>query len=184
MRLSSFLGLVAIGLTACAGGSVAAPSAAESPQVHSAVNPAASFDHYRTFSLGPAEAAPAGYQGSPRSAEVRRRLTPVISAALAGKGYTEATGKGDLLVLFGSGRREVAIPQGSSSVTAEWLPDDEDTDFVEGALVIDVYDGATGVRVWHGASRASINPARPDDTHLDRSAMALLANFPSAKPGA
>lgn len=83
--------------------------------------------------------------------EVQRRLQPLIAAALTKKGYAPASGKGDVIIAFGSGVRGVSTspPQAApppklheANVSVGWLPDDEDADFVEGSLVIDAFDGA------------------------------------------
>jgi hypothetical protein len=153
--------------------------AAPSDSVHTAVNPAASFSRYRSFSFGPSEGPPAGYQTTARTAEVQRRLRPLIAAALTQKGYSEASAMGDLMIMFGSGRREV-VTHDVSSVSAGWLPDDENADFIEGSLVIDAFDGATLQRVWHGASRvADIKPDQIDDQRLQRSVSQLISAFPA-----
>jgi hypothetical protein len=82
--------------------------------------------------------------------------------------------------MFGSGRREVAIHEGTPALAGEWVPDDEDADFVEGSLVIDAFDGETGWKVWHGAARAEIDPDHIDHVLLQRSVATLLASFPRA----
>ena len=148
--------------------------------MHTATNPGALFELYRTFSFGPSEAAPVGYQTSARAAEVQRRLQRLIAAALTQKGYVPATGKGDVFIMFGSGVRDTSTHE-ASDVGAAWLPDDENADFVEGSLVIDAFDGSAGHKIWHGASRANINPDRIDDPLLQRSVRELLSSFPEAK---
>jgi hypothetical protein len=167
--------------SACASGNpdIAPGASAAGISIHTAANPAASFDRYRTFSFGPSEGPPTGYQMSPRSAEVQRRLQPLIAAALVQKAYVLAPEKGYLLIMFGSGLRDVST-HSVSSVGTGWLPDDENADFVEGSLVIDAFDGSSGTRVWHGASRANITPERIDDARLQRSTQELLAPFPAA----
>src|SRR5271170_6629370 len=92
--------------------------------LHTAVNPNAAFDHYVSFSFGPSEGAPIGYRMSPRSAEVQRQLRPLIAAALRQKGYNEVPERGDLVIMFGSGRRDESIHE-ASGISAEWMPDDE-----------------------------------------------------------
>jgi hypothetical protein len=173
------LGLLAS--AACAGeNSDVAPAlstTSASTHVHMAINPAASFNHYRTYSFGPAEGPPAGYKTSPRSDELQRRLLSLIATDLEKKGYAPAAGKGDVVIMFGSGRREVATHD-ESDITAEWIPDDENADFVEGSLVIDAFDGAKGTKVWHGASLAKINPDKLDEQRLRRSVDELVAAFP------
>jgi hypothetical protein len=155
-------------------------AACTAPSVRTAVNPTASFDLYQTFSMGPPEGPPKGFQTSAQSAEVQRRLQPLIAAALEQRGYTPATGKGDLVILFGSGRREVSIHE-TSGISAQWLPADENADFLEGSVVIDAVDGNSGTVVWHGRSRAHVSPDRIDERGLVTSVQALLASFPKAK---
>jgi hypothetical protein len=174
--------LVWLATVACAG--AAQPvSPARSANVHTMANPAVSFDRFKTFSIGLSEGPPAGYQATARTAEVYRRLRPLIASALAARGYTQVDARGDLLVMYGSGVREVAIHE-TSSVGAGWLPDDENADFVEGSLVIDAFDGASYARVWHGASRAEIKPEQIDDQRLQRSVQELIGAFPQAKAAA
>jgi hypothetical protein len=104
-----------------------------------------------------------------------------IVAGLTQKGYiAAASGNVDLLIMFGSGRREATIHEGTAALATEWVPDDEDADFVEGSLVIDAFDGATGGKVWHGAARAEIDPDHIDDAPLQRSVAKLLTSFPRA----
>jgi hypothetical protein len=177
------LWLVLLASAACVGHdaqvATALPTTGGSTSVHTLANPAASFDQYRTFSFGPPEGPPVGYRVSPPSAEVQRRLQPLIAAALQQRGYVPATGKGDILIMFGSGRREESIHT-VSDVRSDWAPDDENADFVEGSLVIDAFDGAKAKKVWHGASRANIDPDRIDDQRLQRSVEELISSFPAA----
>ena len=49
------------------------------PTIRTAINPTATFDRYQTFSMGPPEGAPKGFTASPQSAEVQRRLRPLIA---------------------------------------------------------------------------------------------------------
>ncbi len=153
--------------------------------VHAVVNPSASFDRYRSFSFGRTEGAPAGYLMTPRAADVERRLEPLIADTLEQKGYLPASGRrGDIFILFGAGQRDTSIHE-ESSMGADWQPDDENADFVEGSLVVDVFDEATGKKIWHGASRADINnPDRINEPRLTRTVQQLLASFPAASTGA
>jgi hypothetical protein len=151
--------------------------------VRAAKNPAASFDHYRTFSFGSPASPPRGYVVSPWSAEVRGRVLPLIAITLEQKGYAPVQGKSDLVIQFGSGRRVVHVEdaqvrEGDQSLTQE---PHFDYDVVEGSLVIDAFDATTGVRVWHGSSRAEVNPDRVDAALLQTSVTELLASFPSAR---
>jgi hypothetical protein len=157
-------------------------ASATSATMHTATNPGAAFDRYRTFSFGPSEGVPADYPMSARSLEVQHRLQPFIAAALTQKGYVPVTGKADVFVRFGSGQLDTS--REIIDMEAGWLPDDEIADFVEGSLVIDAFDGTGGHRVWHGASLANIDPDRIDDQLLERSVKEILSLFPEANGGA
>jgi hypothetical protein len=146
------------------------------------MNPGASFDRYKTFSVAPAERPPNDYQSSWATPEVRRRVVPLVTAALTARGYLPASGEGDFVVVCGSGRRTVH-PGELDYATNAWLPDDEDTDLVVGALVIDAFDAATGVRIWHGADQVKIDPDRIDEGRLERSVAEIFALFPRAGQG-
>jgi hypothetical protein len=84
--------------------------------------------------------------------------------------------------MFGSGRRTVAIHEGSDVQSDGWLGNDENGSFVERSLVIDAFDATSGVRVWHGSSRAEIDPDHVSETLLERTVSALVDAFPGAKP--
>jgi hypothetical protein len=153
--------------------------------VHATTNPAASFEQYRTFSFGAPESPPRGYTVSPLSEEVRDHVQPLIAIALDRKGYTSASQRGDLVIQFGCGRRTVHVEEaqpreGDQSLLG--LPH-FDYDVVEGALVIDAFDARSGVRVWHGSSRAEIKPDRVDEALLQTSVAEVLASFPSPRVG-
>jgi hypothetical protein len=155
---------------------------AEPVTAHTATNPGASFDKYRTFSLGPVEGPPRGYQTSGRSADIDRRLQPILAAGLVQRGYVQASdpAKADFFIMFGSGRRVVSERE-TSAVAQAWSPDDENADFVRGSLVIDAFDTTTRGRVWHGVARADLDPGRMDDALLTRAISDMFASFPKAK---
>jgi len=148
--------------------------------VRTATNPEASLDHYRTFSFGPAEGPPTGYRASSRSPDVQRLLEPLIAAELTRRGYAPASAKGDLIIEYGFGRRAVVVHESSEAPLASWLPDDENSAMVEGSLVVDAFDAATGgVRLWHGATRGQIESDHIDNDLLRRSVVELIAAFPT-----
>jgi hypothetical protein len=166
--LSVLLAAGAVELTACT----------RPVTVHNASLPTAPFAKYRTFSFGDPEGSPQGYKVSPRSAEVQRRLKPIITAVFQEKGYSLATGKGDFVIAYGSGRRDAAILHRARS--HDGMEEDEEDDFVEGSIVLDVFDGLNDGQVWHGATLAGINPEHVDPVQLERSVKLLLARYPSA----
>lgn len=56
--------------------------------------------------------------------------------------------------------------------------DQEDRDLVEGAFVIDAFDGETGTLVWHGSAHSEINPSTIDRERLRRAVESMLGSFP------
>lgn len=152
-------------------------------QAKSASLATAPFSQYRTFSFGGPEAAPKGFKSSPRTAEVEKRMQPVISAVLEEKGYApaEAGKKGDVVISCASGSRKgIKRPTSQSSHgAADGLANDDESDFVEGAIVIDMFDGTNDGAVWHGSARAEVNPDKIDDQLLQRAVKEVLAPFPA-----
>jgi hypothetical protein len=151
-------------------------------RTHTASLSTASFSQYRTFSFGTDEASPAGFKSTPRTAEVERRMLPLITAVLQEKGYApaEAGKKGDVVVAIASGSRKgIKRPAQVTRGAADGMADDEEEDFTEGAIVIDMFDGANDGQVWHGAGRAEVNPDKIDDQLLQRAVREVLATFPT-----
>ena len=179
-RLFVLAGIVGLFVPACTSPAV---------QVHTAQLPTAPFATYRTFSFGPAELAPKGYAETPASRRVEERMAKLVLEELERKGYTLANGtKGDLVFALAAGRRDVVVEHPRPTLiehpdpnAGEWLAENEQEDFVEGAIVIDVFDGANDGHVWHGAARAAIDPSRPNDDLLRRAVRDVLASFPDAQ---
>jgi len=146
--------------------------------IHSARSPTARFSGYRTFAFESFGSAPSDYVSSARSAEVRSRVRQQASKLLQAKGYVVAAdSKPDLTIRVAAGRREQEISHPHPA--PRWLEEDEEEDFVEGALVIDALDAATEELVWHGSARAEVNPNQIDDERLRRAVTSVMATFPS-----
>jgi hypothetical protein len=137
------------------------------------------------FSIGAPTGTPQGYTGSGRADEVVRRAGVIATRILVSKGYTlRQDGPDDLNVQIGAGRREttvapilpIPLPSGRQAARLEAS---EREDIAEGALIIDVFDTATGAMVWHGAARVVIDPTAIDDALLERATTAILATFPA-----
>jgi Domain of unknown function (DUF4136) len=150
-----------------------------SVHAHSASLPTAPFASYHTFSFDAAEGAPGGYTTSPSSADIQNKMKPLIASALQNKGYSLSTTKGDFVVRYGSGRRNAKADHVRDSYNLS-LEEDEPTDFVEGALVIDAFDGSNDGQIWHGSARTEINPDKVDDSLLAKSVDDVIAKFPAA----
>jgi hypothetical protein len=115
----------------------------------------------------------------------------------------------DLVVVVEAGRRERKVvepihsavvaagpaslsggssPVGASATTLAGAPgmetyhgqlDTEERDLVEGAFVIDAFDGKSRELLWHGAARAEITPGHVDYDRLRRAVESVLASFPT-----
>jgi hypothetical protein len=162
--------------------SVATVSCTHAINVHSATSPTARFDTYRTFAFRIMENAPRLYRASALSAEVCQRVQVQASEALEAKGYHETTEpKPDLILWVGAGRREQET-QHDEPHNAPWINEREEEDFVEGAFVIDAFDGVNHEQVWHGSARTEVDPGRIDSELLRRAVQSVMARFPARGP--
>jgi hypothetical protein len=142
---------------------------------------ALAYGPYRTFSFEGPRGAPAGYDATPRSVEVQQRMRPLIAAALEEKGYVEVPEGGDFLVTHGAGRRESrGTRQLSRRAVALMGETEQETSFLEGSLVIDVYDRTAREQVWHGAATAEISQSGVDPQRLAETVQKIMAAFPPA----
>lgn len=132
--------------------------------------PHASFTSYHTFSFGLAEQPKAGYEVTPRSLDVQRRLRPVVLEALQGRGYVEDQSKADFIVKLSAGTGAEA-----SSAAERAVP----TGLARGFIAIHIYDGPTGAEVWQGSAFAEIDPEKIDDSLLKMGVSHMLADFPA-----
>lgn len=134
----------------------------------------AEFKEYRTFSFAPASPPAGGYEVTPRSLDVRQRLTPLVREALEKRGYSEATGDADLIIKISAGGGEVPGDKTQRGNPEEPMP--------SGFIGIDAYDGRSGATVWHGSGQAEIDPRQPiDDALLARGVQRILAEFPARR---
>ena len=151
------------------------------PAIHTAAAPYAPFGRYRTFSFAAPQGAPDGYTLTPRSIEVQQKMKPLIAAALRDKGYVEVGEGGDFLVTHGAGRRDAKGTRKLSRRAVALMGETEqETSFLEGSLVIDVYDRLTGEQVWHGAATAEINTSSINEQRLAETVQKVMAAFPAA----
>jgi len=174
--------------------------------VHTIRSPSAHFEQYHTVAFDLNPQAPSEYSLSPRSAEVRARVEQLAATTLQGRGYSLAPADhADLVVRIEAGRREQRVPMSNGTMPlgggVAGLPmtssggnipgpaaiettyhgelDQEERDLVEGAFVIDAFDGRTRELVWHGSARTEINFGPVDYDRLRRAVEAVLAPFPA-----
>jgi Domain of unknown function (DUF4136) len=191
MRIS-YLTIGAVALIIAAGCTSAA-------DIHTIQSPSAHFGSYRTFSFDLRETSPGGYAASPRSEDVRAHVRETTTLILRNRGYVEArSDPADLILRIEVGRREAAAPPTSPiglqptypGYQMDYLPvvppyhgyfDVENQELVEGAIVIDAFEGRTHELLWHGFARSVITrPDKVDYDHLRRTVESVLASFPAS----
>jgi len=167
---------------ACSTCVVACTSSLPPPAIHTAAAPGAPFGRYRTFSFeAHQQAAPTGYTATERSLEVQQKMRPLIANALVDKGYRQVAEGGDFIVTHGAGRRDAkGTRQLSRRAVALMGETEQERDFLEGSLVIDVYDGMSRDQVWHGAATAEINASGINEQRLTETVQKVMAAFPAA----
>ncbi len=149
--------------------------------IHTAASPNAPFGRYRTFSFEAPMGAPEGYTLTARSIEVQQKMRPLVARALLDKGYVEVAEGADFIVTHGAGRRDaVGTRQLSRRAVALMGENEQERAFLEGSLVIDVYDRATHDQVWHGAATAEINTSGINEARLADTVGRIMAEFPPA----
>jgi hypothetical protein len=149
-------------------------STSEAPRVRTVASPSASFARYRTFAIGLTEMRTAGYEISPRSLEVQRRLRPLVLAAFEGRGYlaSEDAAQADLIVRYASDARI------AEALGPEQRPESARV-VTEGAIFIDVFERSTGIELWQGSVMADVSPEHIDDALLARGVEELVSRFPT-----
>lgn len=139
--------------------------------------------HAKTYAIGSSEQAPPKYRSSPRSADIAKKIRPLLEDALRAKGYAAAAtvGEADLVWMYAAGRREVEKhPMPSNRESGESYSDPNE-EFEEGAVVLDALD-KSGAVAWHGFGRTEIDPNKVDDAQLKRVVDQIMARFPNVKP--
>jgi hypothetical protein len=140
--------------------------------------PGVAFESYRTFAFGPAEPPRAGYEVTPRSLEVQRRLGVLVKAALESRGLTQTAEQPDLVVKLatGSGSGYQLRPSAEDSVL---IPPDRAPGPVPalGFIGINIYAGGSGSQLWQGSAFAEVDPMAIDDALLRRGVDHMLQGF-------
>ena len=153
-------------LTAC---NATAPSPPARAVATTVAAPHASFAKYRTYSFGIAEPPKPGYEITPASLDVQRRLRPLVEGELKQRGYTASDANGDFIVKLAGGTGPVPSPAPERATA---------TAIARGFIGLDIYDAATGTQVWQGSAFAEIDPDKIDDSLLKLGVTHMLAGFP------
>ena len=115
-----------------------------------------------------------GFEVTPRSLEVQRRLRPLVLAALEERGYSEDDSKADFIVKLATGTGTVQAPGAERALPST---------VARGFIGIDIYDAQAGSQVWQGSAFAEIDPEKIDDSLLKMGVSHMLASFPARAAG-
>lgn len=149
----------------------------------------ADFSSFETFTWrGPDPLRREG-AGEPLDPEMESRLQEIAKAMLSQRGlrFVEDPNRADLAAAFtirtrtGAYVTEFPTPDFTRSWSREWHSDISiETAYTDGRLIIELFDAASGRRVWRGEASRRIPPGDRADLadHLRESARDLLAEFP------
>jgi hypothetical protein len=137
--------------------------------------PRAAFDQYATFSFGFADPPQSGYEVTPRSLEVQRRLHGLVKGRLERAGYVETPQSRDLVVKLATGMIAATNPESNPELYRS-APSP-----ARGYIGVHMYDASTGSMIWQGAAFADIDPEHIDDALLQRGVDNMLSRLPAAR---
>jgi hypothetical protein len=145
--------------------------------VHTTGADIASVGAYSTYTRTVAEDAPDGYARTAPPPDVVDEVRQDIDALLQQKGYKPAP-DGALIVRVSTGTR-IVMKEPTGTTAAAGAPATEQT---EGALVIDIFERATGRQVFHGFARARIAGGRVDRDQIANAVSQILEPVPPSAP--
>ncbi|SLM48933.1 conserved protein of unknown function [Nitrospira japonica] len=170
----------------CVGLLAALVSACASPKVGYDYDRGADFTAYRTYEWMPDSRSPAGDKRIDNDL-VDARIRAAVDGQLRQKGYTNpAAGRPDFYVSYQAAVTDMM--KGAS--TQRYIGDrasglyttvSDVHPYKDGALLVDIVDGATQKLVWQGTASAEIDPAltaRERDERIARVVKAMFDHFP------
>jgi len=129
----------------------------------------------QTFSLTPApEKKPKGLVGY--SAITARRIQENIKTALESKGYQQVSAsKAEMMVAFSvSGEPRIDVV----GYGPGWYGNTYTQHYVEGSLVINIYDARSKQLIWHGWATAELFDPSEGQKAGPKAVQAILKKFP------
>jgi len=169
------LGLLALLISGCA-----------SPKVGYDYDRGADFSAYRTYEWLPDSRSPAGDRRIDNDL-VDARIRAAVDGQLRRKGYTSpAAGQPDFYVAY-----QAAVTDMMKGASTQRYIGDRATGlyttvnaiqpYKDGALLVDILDGATQKLVWQGTASAEVEPgmtAKERDERIARVVKAMFEHFP------
>lgn len=157
-------------------------AACSSIQVHSHTASGVDPASYASFAqVPPPEKGPESLPGY--DAAVAARIQQEIAAVLVAKGYAVAPpDTADLLVAFsvdGKPRSDQQLTDVYVGGGYGWQGAESTVDYVEGELVIDLYEAKRRQIVWHGVGSVDLFPGSSDPELPNRVVRAILDDLPA-----
>lgn len=166
-------------LLLCAAVACSTKTADRSTNVASTASPNVAFGTYSTFSFGLSDQPRPGYEVTPRSLEVQRRLRPLVSEELRARGYADRANQGDLIVKLATGTHAPSRPnRGATELYGTYDSSGGDPPKARGYIAINIYDAATGAAIWQGTATADVDAENIDDALLKAAVRRMLASLP------
>lgn len=170
----------------CAAMMAALASACASPKIGYDYDRSADFTTYRTYEWMPDSRSPTGDRRVDNDL-VDARIRSAVDRQLRGKGYTNpAAGQPDFYVVYHAAVRDMM--KGASTqryigdrATGLYTTINNIEPYKDGALLIDIVDGATQRLVWQGTASAEVDPgmtAKERDERITRVVKAMFEHFP------
>lgn len=157
------------------------------PKIGYDYDSSANFSAYRTYQWMPGNQEPTGDKRVDNSL-VDARIRNAVEAQLRSKGYHQppATGQPDFFVAYHAGVKDLS--KGASTQryigdrgSGQYTTINDIQPYKEGALLIDIVDGASKQLVWQGSALAEVDPgmtAKERNERINRIVGAMFAHFP------
>jgi len=172
--MKNWITLALLGPLVACGAATSAPNYAVASHVAA---PDVSIEDYHTFAFGLAEQPRAGYDVTPRSLEVQRRVRAVVKTALEERGLAETTAAPELLVKLATGSGS-GFGLRPPTTNVEYDPSAKaGPEPALGFIGIDIYASASGNEIWKGSAFAEVDPTKIDDALLRRGVDHMLEGF-------
>jgi hypothetical protein len=174
---------------------VAGLAACESVSTRSDHDPAADFSGYRTYAWVTEElmVQPRASTDPSVSPLVQQRIHDAIDRALGAKGFVEDPASPDFVVAFTVGLRDrVRVdhwgpyggfyrPYGRYGGVGMGYNRSTATNYTEGTLAIDVFDGQTRRAVWNGSATKIVDERDDRPEEIQKIVNSILADFPPGR---
>jgi hypothetical protein len=134
------------------------------------------FSSFRTFAFRIPDAPAPPYSVSTRTFQLARRVHDLIEADLLRRGYVANETNPDIVFRLTTGIAQVDRPQ---PTTTSGGNENNPQSMIAGEIIIDAFDGSTSEPIWHGASRAAVDPLWDNEAAIESTVERMMARFPT-----